>query len=118
MSAAMTIAETFYEILTKVNGTITLIRYFHGKQSDSMVGDLFLYRDRKDSDLMANFNSNGIAIIFSMSDISSTESIPSADREFPKTVIRLKSPADYDVVARPPVYANPNTEGDNYQGGT
>ena len=91
----MTAAEQFYATLTKVNGPITLIRYFYGKQSDSKVGDLFLYRDRKDSDLMANFASNGIAIIFSMNDIRSIETIQGKDLQLPMTVVRLKSPSDY-----------------------
>jgi hypothetical protein len=87
----MTIEEQLKAV--PVGQLVTLIRHFYGKQSDSMVGHVFFFRD-PNKELMVNFDSNGTAIIFGVSDIKSINSF--GGTRIPDTLIRLKSPSDYE----------------------
>ena len=85
----MTIEEQL--IALPVEWPISLIRHFFGNQSDSMIGQIMLYRTHE---LMVNFNSNsnGISIIFGVSDIKSIEKLKT---DGGIDIIRLKNPSDY-----------------------
>jgi len=71
---------------------VMLIRHFVGKQSDSMIGNFFLFQDRTDKELMINFNSHEMAIIFGVSDIKNIEKL---NTDGGIEIIRLKNPSDY-----------------------
>ena len=87
----MTIEEQLVSL--PVGELVTLIRHFHGKQSDSMVGNIFFFRDPIDKELMVNFDSNGTAVIFGVSDIKSVSMFNGT--RIPNTMIRLNNPSDY-----------------------
>lgn len=89
----MTIEEQLVSL--PVGELVTLIRHFHGKQSDSMVGNIFFFRDPTDKELMVNFDSNGMAVIFGVSDIKSVSSFNGT--RIPNVLIRLKSPLEYNI---------------------
>ena len=85
----MTVEEQLKALVEGV--PVSLIRHFFGNQSDSMIGQMTFYRTHE---LMVNFNSNsnGISIIFGVSDIKSIEKLKT---DGGIDIIRLKNPSDY-----------------------